>query len=240
MFTLNYNTHVINYDIVKRKKKSISIKITPELRVLVVAPLFVSEKEIEKVVQDKAEWIWEKLAVVKERTKSRVVHKFVSGEKFLYMGDECELAIVTDDKIKRARVSLHIDRLEVRIPASEEYNSDIVRNSLLRWYRKEAEEKLAESVEFYSEKMGLCPRVMRVKELKSSWGLCSGRGDISLCFRLVMAPIEVMDYVVVHELSHLRHHNHSKEFWNLVLIFAPDYKEKRKWLRFNGISLIVE
>lgn len=108
------------------------------------------------------------------------------------------------------------------------------RKKLERWYREQANEIINERVSFWGNKMGCFPSQTSIKAQKSRWGSCTSSGHILLNWRLILAPVEVIDYVVIHELAHLTHMNHSKAFWDLVRAFEPNFKEKRLWLKQNS------
>ncbi|MBI4354038.1 MAG: M48 family metallopeptidase [Candidatus Omnitrophica bacterium] len=116
---------------------------------------------------------------------------------------------------------------------------DGARRVLRRWLRAQATQTLAERVEAYGAMMGLRPRRLYVRSLRRAWGRCWANGSLSFSAALVMAPPEVLDYVVVHELAHLREPNHSPQFWNVVAAYAPDYPAHRAWLRTHGPLLAV-
>jgi len=105
------------------------------------------------------------------------------------------------------------------------------------WYRKQARNVLTERVEFFARKHGFKIGKIRVSSARTRWGSCSSKDTLSFTWRLVMAPLEVIDYVVVHELCHLKEMNHSKAFWTRVERILPDYKVHRKWLKENGVKL---
>jgi predicted metal-dependent hydrolase len=108
---------------------------------------------------------------------------------------------------------------------------------LRQWMCKEAETLLGKRAEEYAKIIGVSYKNIRIKDIKSRWGSCSSKGNLNFNFRLVMSPPEVMDYVVVHELCHLRHMNHSKDFWKLVEEHMPEYVKHKNWLKENGIRL---
>jgi predicted metal-dependent hydrolase len=108
---------------------------------------------------------------------------------------------------------------------------------MLNWYRKKAREQINERIKYYQPKVGVQPARITVKEQKKRWGSCSSRGNLNFNWRAVMAPSPVLDYIIVHELCHLKHHNHSREFWNLLASILPDYKNRREWLKKNGVRL---
>jgi len=106
-----------------------------------------------------------------------------------------------------------------------------------KWYRKEAEKIILQRVEKYRYKFKISPGNIKVKEQKRRWGTCTSKGNIYFNWRIIMAPLNVIDYVIVHEFSHLAYHNHSVKFWNYVGSIMPDYKERKKWLGENGLLL---
>lgn len=107
-------------------------------------------------------------------------------------------------------------------------------------YRKAAKRYIYERVEYYIKFTGGSYRTIRIGDQKTRWGSCSSNGTLSFSWRLMLAPPRVLDYVVIHELCHLTHMNHSKEFWKMVESIDPDYKEHRRWLKENGNSLILK
>ena len=113
----------------------------------------------------------------------------------------------------------------------------VVKEHLLKWYQTRALAKVNEKVPVYTDQIGVNPRFVAVKSLKSRWGSCSIHGRISLAWNIIMAPERILDYLIVHELCHMVHHNHSAEYWNLVATILPDHRQSRKWLRENGNRL---
>jgi predicted metal-dependent hydrolase len=108
-----------------------------------------------------------------------------------------------------------------------------------RWYRAQAREILTERVEHYAGQYGFEYKKIGITSARTRWGSCSANGSLNFSWRLLLAPLEAVDYVVVHELVHTVFHNHSKRFWKRVEKIMPDYKERRKWLRRNGQQLTL-
>ena len=106
-------------------------------------------------------------------------------------------------------------------------------------YRQAAKRYIYERVEYYIEMIGCHYSSIRIGDQKTRWGSCSNNGTLSFSWRLMLAPPRVLDYVVIHEICHLTYMDHSKNFWDLVSVYDPDYKEHRKWLKENGDSLIL-
>lgn len=113
------------------------------------------------------------------------------------------------------------------------------RQALEHWYRLRAEERLREKVARYAKRMGVSPRSVSVKSFKNRWGSCHLNGDIQFHWPIIMAPHYIIDYVVIHELCHLLHHNHSPAFWQCVARYYPDYLECKEWLKANGRRLTL-
>ena len=238
MYTLNYNDRQIEYEIIRRKRKTIGITITLECKVIVSAPKNVSKEYIERLILRKANWIHQKLDIL-ERTKSEVKEKgFVDGENLFFMGKSYIIKIRDIDG-NVIKIELSSDRFEiyVGVEIKQEVRKQIIRESLEKWYRQKAKEVLAERTQYYSKIMKLYPNRICIKEQKTLWGSCSSKNNINYNWKLIMAPIEVLDYVVAHELAHMKHMNHSKDFWNYVEVYIPNWKERRNWLKANGNKL---
>jgi len=115
----------------------------------------------------------------------------------------------------------------------------LIRDEVIQWYRNHADQKIRERVKKYQKQIGEEPNSIKVKKQKKRWGSCSSKRNLNFNWKLIMAPMSVVDYLVVHELSHLKYPNHSKEFWQLVEAVIPNYEEKQEWLRVNGRKLNI-
>jgi len=219
----------------KRKTASIQIDGTS---VVVRVPMNLSDKSIEEIVQKKSRWIKEKLKFQEEilsRIKSR---EYVNGESYRFLGEDFYLS-VADGKPKR--VQLKNGRFVVQIPSdySTEKKKKHIRSQMTKWYREHALTCLNGKVKRFSRVFGVSPVSVSVKSYKSRWGGCSRDGHLTFNWAVVMAPHRYVDYLVVHELCHLVHMNHSREYWEKVASTIPDYQECRDWFRFNGVTLVV-
>lgn len=237
-YFIETSNNQITYTVVKTNRKTIGITIDMNGEVKVSAPLRISEKQIKEVVQKKADWIIKKVNEVRERNSNTVCREFISGEKFLYLGKEYTLEIVEKD-LGQAEVFMQEDTIAVYISQgmSEESRKQTIKEALVKWYRQRFAEVVKDRIEKYSLQLKVAPCKVVIKDQKIRWGSCSKKGNINLNWRLIMAPLHVIDYVVVHELCHLKVMNHSKDFWNLVESILPNYHESRKWLKVNGNRL---
>jgi predicted metal-dependent hydrolase len=206
-------------------------------KVRIVVPSSLDEQRIRRILESKKNWIRQKLRIQSEFLIPKG-KEYVSGESFSYLGKNYRLKV---SQTGRSEVKLRSGRLEVGVDrgltASERKKT--VRESLMRWYRDRAEDRLQEKTARYAKILGAVPQSVKVREFKSRWGSCSVRNDIAFNWRIIVAPHRIVDYVVVHELSHLIKHDHSEQFWKTIERVLPDYRERKDWLRWNGMGLLV-
>lgn len=230
----------IYYTLLKTKRKTIGIIVDRNGEVKVHAPFRASGKQIYEVVRKKADWIERKVNEIKARNSKFICRQFVNGEKILYLGKEYILEIAEKDS-GRSEVLVHEDAVIVHIfpGLSGEIRKQVIKEALIKWYRQHFSKIVKERLGYYSSQLKAVPCKVVIKNQKTMWGSCSKKGNINLNWKLVMAPVEIVDYVIVHELCHLKVMNHSKEFWNLVASVLPNCDEYRKWLKANGYRLAL-
>lgn len=210
-----------------------AIHIKPPGNILVFSPLNVPEHIIKERVRSKGGWVLKKLLEVKHLDTEKFKKDFVDGEALLFLGKNYNLKIIENDrKIPKVFLRDGMFYLETSLFEVAE-----LRKAMEKWYRKKADRIINDRVEIYLSKIGRRPRSAKVKEQKRRWGSCTARGDLYFNWRLVMAPPGIIDYIVVHEMSHLVHPNHSRRFWQKVESILPDYRKRRKWLKDNGLRL---
>lgn len=218
----------IEYQLIRSHRKTIAILITPDASVVVRAPLSAPKAEIAGFVELKRRWIIEKRRLALERAEAHKPREIASGEEFPYLGRRLMLAASDSVAcVEAVGQTLAIPREKMRDAATE----------LKRWYMLEASRVIAARVNHWMQRTGIYASSMGVTGARRRWGSCSASGALNFTWRLVMAPEDVIDYVVVHELSHIEHLNHSKAFWARVEEIMPDYKIKLKWLRDNSALL---
>jgi len=214
--------------LVRSKRKTLSLIVETDGSLTVRAPLRIKDADIWRFIEIKSEWIKRKQAQV--RKDALAPRQYVDGEKFWYLGKEVPLRIVLDGK-----PALVMDRVfKLRRSAQPQAASHFE-----KWYKKQAREVLTERVEYFTQKHSFKVSKIRISSARTRWGSCSHKGTLSFTWRLVMAPLKVIDYVVVHELCHLKEMNHSKAFWAQVEAILPDYKQQRAWLKKQGRKLQV-
>lgn len=216
--------------IIRSKRRTIALEIGRDASLLVRAPYRTPLAFIEKIVIEKHCWIRGKQAFVRKKDNALAPKKFVNGEEFLYLGKMYKLELV--DELNEVSVFNNGFRIL-------RGNSSAVKEILTAWYKEEACRKISERASFYSSLSGLSCTKIRISDAQKRWGSCSSKGNLNFSWRLIMAPLKVIDYVVVHELAHLEQKNHAKGFWNKVKTIMPDYNQHREWLKENGTLLNI-
>ncbi len=208
----------------------------------VVAPLQIPEQHLHRFVAAKRQWIsraLDKMAASRPEHSGFVPVTFKSGEKMTYQGHTYPLMLVPS-KLKRIKIEF-AEAYTVHVPesmASIQHQVQI-RAALIRWLKKQTRQQVDFYVSQHAPRKQLVPRSITIKTQKSRWGSCGIRNDININWLLMMAPKEVLEYVVVHELCHIEVKNHSSQFWALVAEHLPDYQLRRNWLKKQGRGLMM-
>ncbi len=231
-----YEMETIEFTVEYRKRKSFRISVEPPNSVFVVAPVGIKDDEILRMVKTKAKWITKKLREIKELGMEKRNKEYEEGENFMYLGRDLRLTVLRDGDVKKPLVELVEGCLLVRTATED---PDKLRKPIEDWYRKRSLEIVSERVENYQKHFEQRPIEIRSKRQKSRWGSCSNAHRLNFNLRCIMAPLEVIDYIVVHEMCHMVHFNHSREFWGLVEEIMPDFKERRAWLKNHGIRMTL-
>lgn len=228
----------LEYLLKRSSRKTISISVKRDGQVTVSCPLKVSQDYINQLLIKKAGWIFTKVDEVGKNTAGAPVRTFSEGDILYFLGNAFKLKIIISNSVKKSEVRLEQDFFVLETP--EIPDREAVKTAIRNWYIAQARKLLEERIRIYSKNMGVNPKKLSIREQRTRWGSCSTKGNLNMNWRLVMAPLEVLDYVVVHELSHLIEMNHSQNFWRIVEGVTPGYKVYRKWLKDNGSKLSVE
>jgi predicted metal-dependent hydrolase len=213
------------HKIIKSKRRTLSLSINENAELIVRAPNQISNKRIEEFIIEKSKWINKN----KNLMESRINEMNDSDSDYLFLGNIYPLIKVNEDPNK-------IDFNGTEFITSIE-NQDKFKSSLKSWYKIKFKEIAIPRLNYFSDKYNLKINQVRFKNQKTLWGSCSSKNNINLNYLLVMAPMIVIDYVIIHELVHTVHKNHSANFWNAVEAIMPDYKKAKKWLNKNGYKL---
>jgi predicted metal-dependent hydrolase len=214
----------------KKRRKTIALQIQRDGGIVIRAPRGTKDEEIDQFFDEKKPWIRKKLEEIRHEQRAQRPREFISGEEFLFLGRRYPLRIATgeeDGDLTFDEDGFHLgDRFREQ-----------ARDLFIQWYKDRAETVIRERTNLYRERLGVVPARERITSAKHQWGSCSPQNALTFSWRMVMAPISVIDYVVVHELAHLRERNHSPIFWKIVEQILPEYRKERGWLKRYGSSL---
>ena len=199
----------------------------------VKAPFYISENTINNIITIKNKWITKKFAEDKI-LRGQPIIKYNNGDILLFKGKQYKLNV---KEFSSNRAELTNNFLNIYINGSYQ-NKGIIKDTLFKWYFFESEYNLNKTVTYYKNLMNVSVNNIKISEYKSKWGSCNKTKKLTFDWRIIMAPEQVIRYLVVHELSHIRYPNHSRSFWSNVESFMPDFNIHRKWLSKNGKFLL--
>ncbi len=218
------------YKLVRSERKTMSIYVERDGSILVRAPERIPRKQIDAIMNQKKFWVYKSISEFQELNGSRVRRQIADGEGFLFMGKSYRLMIGRNLDVplslQQGYFFLHEDEV------------DNARTHFINFYRKKGKEHIADRVKYFKTKFGLSPEAIRVMELRNRWASRTEKG-LNFHWKVALAPMTVIDYIIVHELAHYKEPRHNHRFWELVESVMPDYEEKRNWLRMNGASLDI-
>jgi predicted metal-dependent hydrolase len=233
-YSISLNGRTVQY-VVKRSRRARNIRfeIRQKEGLVVVVPWSYPLKRVPKLIESKQKWILDRTARYEEYRAQRPQREKTDGDIVTYLGNELRLQITRDGtgSIAREGNSLIIMTGATEVPVNE---------VLRRWYREQAEQYLRERTAELSKLHGIQYNRVTVRGQRTRWGSCSRRGSLSLNWKLMTLPPEVVDYVIIHELLHTLEMNHSKKFWKLVEEHCPAWREHEKRLKKTGITLAEE
>jgi predicted metal-dependent hydrolase len=212
------------------RRKTVGITVDRDGSLILRSPIECSFEQLERVVRAKLIWTFSRLAEKKLFFRSPRPKKFVNGEGFYYLGESYRLLLVDPFRIHNIE-PLRLDgdwfvlRLDERQRAEQHF---------IDWYTHEARKWINSRVNRFAERVDVQPNRIYVRDLGFRWGSCTTRGEVKFHWRTVLLPPQIIDYVIVHELVHLKEKNHSRKFWQRIERVLPDYAERRQWLLVNG------
>jgi hypothetical protein len=230
-YTVEYKNCVIPFVVVRKKVRNINIRIRPDSTILVSANKLVPIEYLEGLVLMKAEWIMKNLEIIDQKINAGSMYRFISGEIIDYLGEQCELQVIETDQVEQAVLENGILKIYVARGSSREYREELVS----QWYRKEALpifNKALERLFPVAAAHGIEKPNLKVRKMKTRWGSCSwGKGKITLNSELLKVPQLCIDYVIMHELAHFRHHGHDQSFYNFMDLVMPDWRARKEMLK---------
>lgn len=226
----------IGYKLIFKKRKTMGIYIDAYGNIELRVPRTVTHEQVEQLIDSKWPWIIQKTAEMKERTKGFKEKTYEDGEECQLFGENVPVMVEFDETFAKASLAFDGETVTIQLPTQD---VEVIRKLMKRFYRQQLKKKVEERIRHYQKHFKVKPRSVKINANKKHWGSCSGLRELTFNWRLAMAPIDVVDYVVIHELCHMVHLNHDRSFWRLVGSFMPDYEEKQAWLRQSHWKMVV-
>lgn len=224
----------IEYQLLRSgERKTADIVIERDGLISVRVPAHLSVEEADAVVESRRLWIYRNLAEWRDLNATRVVREWVNGEGFLYLGSSYRLLLVQEQD---EPVMLKEGRFCMQRNIVEAGGEMAAKQAFEKYYTEKGQDRIKKRVAYFAPKVGVSPLSIEIRETGYRWGSCTSDGRLSFHWKCMMAPPKVIDYIVVHELCHLHHHDHTDAFWNEVDKVLPDYYERKVWLRANGAA----
>ncbi|CAN5678342.1 SprT family zinc-dependent metalloprotease [soil metagenome] len=218
----------------RRRREGLRLSVERNGTLKVTAPLRVAMNVVAEFVLANTEWIETHQAKAHARLSKSPPKRFVDGERLRFFGEEKNL-VIADSNLARPRIEVSDGFMIASMPQGERH-ADAIQTAIAKFYDQQARLHIPERVAHFSKRMGVAPSGLSFRRQKTRWGSCSSLGHISFNWKLVFAPEAVIDYLVVHELAHLVHANHSDKFWDLVKKNDPDCRAHRRWLRDHQLE----
>ncbi|MBK8501303.1 MAG: M48 family metallopeptidase [Saprospiraceae bacterium] len=222
---------VIEYQIKYSNRKTLNISVERDRSIVVRAPHYLTADKIDKIVQSKRQWIKEKLNHAQKYPLVLENKEFVSGETLMYLGKNYQLLVV-DEEFEGIEFDQRFKISKANQPKANEL--------FKKWYLKQALIKIEPLATKYAKSLGVQYNQFKTSEMKYRWGSCTPANNIIFNWRIIKAPMYVLEYLVAHELVHLIENNHTPRFWNILSIQVPNYEKAKNWLKKNGQLLEVD
>lgn len=238
--TIKYGTKEISYLLThSSRRKTVNI-IVESGKVFVVIPQGVSKIQYESLIYKKAPWILKQLTDFEEISLNIQKLKFQSGEKLPYLGRHYRLK-VNKESVKEVSFIFSQSRFIATVPLNT--NLADQREKIFPHYKKWIQDKgyqvAQKRIPHFTERLGISPTALSVREMVKRWGSCTAQQKIFLNWRIFLAPVTIVDYVLAHEVAHLKEMNHTHAYWETLRMLIPDYEERKEWLRINGSQLYI-
>lgn len=231
-----YLGKTISFDINYKNRTSIGIYVDPYGKIEVQAPKGTSDECVLQFLEEKWDWIQQRMQEMRDRSLGPKEKIYDNGESFLYLGNAYPIHISQDPDITQDHAVFKGDRLQIYVKQLED---EKIKQALKRFYYQQCKALVERSIQAHQSNFKIKPHSIRINDSKATWGTCDSRRHLTFNWRLAMAPLTVIDYVVVHEMCHMVHLNHDRSFWRLVGKLIPDYEQRENWLTISNWKMTV-
>ncbi len=223
------NVEGIDIVVKKSNRKTVSIFVERDGSVSALVPETLTTNDIKEIMISKSYQIHKNLAEWKQLNERNIIREYVSGQSFMYMGRNYRLKVVNEPlgMVVFNKGTFYLGKNEVS--KGDIYFKD--------FYKGKLEKKIVPIIKLYEERLGVKSNQIKVMELQHRWASCTEKGNLHFHWKCAMAPIDVLNYIVAHELTHLIHMNHSQAFWNELDKVIPNYEKQQHWLKYNGAGM---
>lgn len=213
------------------RRKTLSINIERDGSVNVIIPNDLEETKLFELLKSKEYKIHKQISINKELNKEKIDRKYVAGQSFLYLGKSYNLKIEENQDVPIKLLNGKFLLSTNAISKAEDH--------FIKFYKKNGKAILDKRITIFKEQVNAKPKSVKIIDLKTRWASCTPTGNLNFHWKIFMAPLSIIDYLIVHELMHLKHPNHSRAFWDDVSILMPKYQEYENWLKLNGVKLTL-
>ena len=238
--SIQFGTTTINYDIVySDRRKNATLSVYPLKMVEISVPTNLEPEHIRSLVKKKAHWVMKEILWFDEIVQMDSKKEHVNGETYLYLGRQYRLKIIRNHE--RPQAKLIGKYLTVWLPENTPKNKEkrIIKAAIWKWYRQQANKKIEDVIKTYSKKLGISQPKFTIKNQYKRWGSCTSKNMLNFNFRIAMAPVTLLQYIVAHEMCHIKHKDHSSKFWKQLKTIMPDYEDRKERLRKEGTLYVL-
>jgi hypothetical protein len=231
----------VNYLVKRSNRKTVELVIDLNEGFLVKAPNNLSDNELVEKLRKKSKWIINNLDKMSEILENTANSDYTSGEKKYYLGRRYKIRIHQKKDLDVPYLDFKNRLFNIYINKNIDKNDypRIIRPLFINFYKQKSLEVIEKRIKKYLKYYENKPKSIKIKDFNDKWGSCSKANMLSFNWRIILSSMKILDYVVVHELSHMKYKNHSEKYWNLVQSVIPDYKERKDWLRINADILKI-
>ncbi len=232
--TMTRNGESIDIQVIYKKRKTLGIYIDVYGNIEVRIPNQTTESQLDAFIESKWTWIQKTANEMREKTKGFQKKEYIEGERFLYLGKEYPIQIFSSENY--AGVVFEENGFNIY---TLQHDDAVIKKLMTKFYKQECKKIIEKRIAFYQKFFSVKPRSIKISANKKTWGTCNSQRELTFNWKLAMAPIEIIDYVVVHEMCHMIHLNHDRSFWRLVGKYIPEYEACQEWLRQSHWKMVV-
>jgi predicted metal-dependent hydrolase len=210
------------------RKRTVGLTIERDGSLIITAPSKASQQTLENIVQQKSQWIYKHLLKKQEINPAYSPKQYVTGEGFPYLGRSYRLKIIAQNN-SEPLLKYFQGHFYLQTQASPKG-----KQLFIEWYKEHLLTHITKKIDNLTDRLGVTVDSIQIRELGNRWGSCGNHNKLNFHWRIAMLPHSVINYIVIHEMTHLKHHSHDQKFWQLIQRVLPDYQDQKAWLATHG------